>query len=161
MSRKLIPVEDLAETDYDDDTFNKLVTAVAEASSTATDSGIPFDCVIERAYPNAVVISRFEYADLTRRLEKAEEDEDRRDAEAATGGAGDYLPAALVDRMIAGESPIRIFREHRDMKQEKLAAAAGIGKSFLSQVENGSKEPSVNTLKALAEALDVTLDDLV
>lgn len=71
------------------------------------------------------------------------------------------MPAALVRRLVGGESPIRIYREHRELTQRGLAARAGFGGSFLSQIERGAKSPSVAVLRRLADALDVAMDDLV
>ncbi|MSO98863.1 MAG: XRE family transcriptional regulator [Rhodospirillaceae bacterium] len=73
----------------------------------------------------------------------------------------EYLPVALVERLIAGESAVRIFREWRGVSQDKLATTAGIGKSMLSQIESGKKEPSLVTARRLAAALDVTLEEIV
>ncbi|MGH7048986.1 MAG: helix-turn-helix domain-containing protein [Stellaceae bacterium] len=39
--------------------------------------------------------------------------------------------------------------------------AAGIGKGYLSQLENGERQGPVQTLKRIANALRVELDDLV
>lgn len=44
--------------------------------------------------------------------------------------------------------------------QEALGKAAGVGKSYISQIENTGKTASTKVLKALAEALDVGMDDL-
>lgn len=51
----------------------------------------------------------------------------------------DYLSGALVDRLLAGESAIRIWREHRGMTLTALATKVGISPSYLSRIENGSK----------------------
>lgn len=80
---------------------------------------------------------------------------------AAAAGEGDYMPVEMVSRMIAGESPVRVWRQHRGLRQQDLARAAGIGKSFLCQIEGGTKTGSLATMRALATALEVDLDDLV
>ncbi len=72
----------------------------------------------------------------------------------------DDLPAALVQRLIKGESPVKIWREHRGLKQVDLAAATGIKKARLSQIEHGATG-SVEKMAALAKALGVSMDDLV
>jgi transcriptional regulator with XRE-family HTH domain len=63
--------------------------------------------------------------------------------------------------MLNGESPIGIYREYRGFTQDQLGAHARISKPFLSQIENGIRTPSLETLKRLAEALCVDMDDLV
>ena len=70
-------------------------------------------------------------------------------------------PISVVDRIIAGESPIRVFREHRRMTQKEVAEAAGIGALYLSQIERKRRTGSVTTLTAIAKALRVDLDDLI
>jgi DNA-binding Xre family transcriptional regulator len=71
------------------------------------------------------------------------------------------LPIEFVDRLLAGESPVRIWREHRRMSLAALADQAGIGKGYLSQIENGERTGTIETMKKLAGALDIELDDLV
>ena len=93
-----------------------------------------------------------------RRLERLEDIEDKADLATRSGV---YLSEEFVERMIAGESPLRIFREHRALTLEALATAIGVTKGFLSQVENGHRSLSVDVLKKAAAALGVDLDDLV
>ncbi len=100
-------------------------------------------------------------ADLEALIRRVEDAEDRRSIEAALKGPDDALPAELVTRMIAGESPLRIFREHRGLTLQALADQAGVGKSHLSQIENGKKSGSIDIYAKLADILDVTIDDLV
>jgi transcriptional regulator with XRE-family HTH domain len=45
--------------------------------------------------------------------------------------------------------------------RKKIAATAGISQSAITQFLKGRSQPSLRTLVALAQALDVTLDDLV
>ncbi len=71
------------------------------------------------------------------------------------------FPIALVDRILAGENPIRVYREHRRMTQKEVAEAAGISPLYLSQIERATRTGSVATLAAIAKALDVELDDLI
>jgi DNA-binding XRE family transcriptional regulator len=86
---------------------------------------------------------------------------DRADREAFTARAGEErVPAAVVDRLLAGESPIRVWREHRGLTLDRLGAAAGLSKGYLSDLENGKRTGPVETLQAIARALDVTLDEL-
>ncbi len=78
----------------------------------------------------------------------------------AKARAQEFVPAAIADRLIAGENPIRVWREHRRLTQDRLARAAGISKPYLSQLEHGRRKASVATLKRVARALSVDLDDL-
>jgi DNA-binding Xre family transcriptional regulator len=72
----------------------------------------------------------------------------------------EYVPIGVVDRLIARENPVRVWREHRGHSLRGLAERAGIGIGYLSQIENGERKGTVETLKKIAAALDVGLDDL-
>ncbi|MEU6559362.1 helix-turn-helix domain-containing protein [Nocardia nova] len=52
-------------------------------------------------------------------------------------------------------------RLDRDLSLRALAAAAGISASQLSQIENNKSQPSVSTLYALVNRLEVSLDELL
>ena len=72
----------------------------------------------------------------------------------------EYVPIAVIDRLIARENPVRVWREHRGHSLRQLAERAGIGIGYLSQIENGERNGTVETLKKVAAALEVDLDDL-
>lgn len=73
----------------------------------------------------------------------------------------EMLPHAMVKRLAAGESPLRVWREHRDLTQEVLASRAGIKKAYLSQLESGHRKGTVDTMRKLAAALDIDYDELL
>jgi transcriptional regulator with XRE-family HTH domain len=50
---------------------------------------------------------------------------------------------------------ISYMRERRNLTQGELAKAAGVSQSTIAHIENGKKDPSLSTLKKIAEALDV------
>ncbi len=52
---------------------------------------------------------------------------------------------------------VRQFRNMRGLSLRELAARAGTTPSMLSQMENNGVNPSINTLKSLAAALQVQL----
>ncbi|WNM24518.1 helix-turn-helix transcriptional regulator [Demequina capsici] len=52
---------------------------------------------------------------------------------------------------------LRAVRADRGLSLNALAAAAGIGKGSLSEIERGSRNPNLSTLYALANALDLPL----
>jgi DNA-binding Xre family transcriptional regulator len=102
-------------------------------------------------------------ADLVIRLEQAEAERDALALRLAmiTDAGIERVPAALARRLMAGEAPVRVWREHRGLALHALAKQAGISSSLLSEIETGKKDGSVRTLAALARALAVDLDDLV
>jgi len=56
---------------------------------------------------------------------------------------------------------IRMLRKQKDLSLRKVAAACSISPSLLSQIETGRVDPSLNTLRKIAQALDVPLFQLV
>lgn len=76
-------------------------------------------------------------------------------------GEEELVPDEIVARLLAGDSPIRVWREYRGMTISVLAAKASISQLFLSEIEAGKKEGCAGTLKKLAAALAVSVDDLV
>jgi len=48
-------------------------------------------------------------------------------------------------------------RKSRNMTQKELAQRTGIDQSDISKIETGNANPSLNTLKRLAEGLDMIL----
>lgn len=88
--------------------------------------------------------------------------QERREAELGRAAArADYLPGALVDRLLAGESPVRIWREHRRLTARKLSDDAGVSSSYLSEIETGRKPGSTAALHAIAQVLRVPMDSLI
>lgn len=53
------------------------------------------------------------------------------------------------------------LREKRGLSQTQLADLAQIGRAHLSQIENGAVAARIDTLYALAEALEMTLSELL
>lgn len=76
-------------------------------------------------------------------------------------GADEAVPARIADRLLAGEHPIKVWRTYRGIKARTLAESAGISAAFLSQIERGEREGSLETMRRIATALGVSLDDLV
>ncbi|WP_342363059.1 helix-turn-helix transcriptional regulator [Terrarubrum flagellatum] len=103
-------------------------------------------------------------ADYERLVEAAEEAVDVRAYDSAkrrlASGEEELLPAAFADRIIDGEPAIKVWREYRKMSARALAAEIGVSAPFLSQIENGQREGSFETMKKIAAALNVALDDL-
>ena len=73
----------------------------------------------------------------------------------------EYLPAEMIDRILAGESALRVWRKHRGLTIRQLGEAVGAGVSFLSEIENGNRRGSPALWRKLAEALRVSADDIL
>jgi transcriptional regulator with XRE-family HTH domain len=53
------------------------------------------------------------------------------------------------------------LRKKHGLSQTQLADMAQIGRAHLSQIENGAVAARIDTLYAIAQALDLTLEELV
>ncbi len=116
-----------------------------------TPSGERMVVIPEADYQRLVSASedaadRLAVADFRRRLAAGEEE---------------LVPDAVAGRLLAGDNPVRVWREYRGLTISALAAKAGIGQPYLSEIETGKKDGGINTMKKLAAALGVSLDDLV
>ena len=73
----------------------------------------------------------------------------------------DPVPPEVLERLLDGDHPVKVFREHRGLTQRELAELAGINATYLSQIETRNRGGSTRVYRRLATALDVHLDDLV
>lgn len=104
------------------------------------------------------------YPEYMRLLEICEEAEDVRvfdEAMEAIRQGEELVPAEVVNRLIEGENPVKVWREQRGMSQAALARAAGIKAAYLSQLEMGARKGSVTVLCALASTLKVDVEALI
>lgn len=85
----------------------------------------------------------------------------RRFREALAAGAEELVPAEIADRLVAGESPVRVWRTHRGLTVRQLAERCGLSQAYLSQIEAGKRAGSAATLAAVAAALGIGVDDLL
>ncbi len=75
-------------------------------------------------------------------------------------GEEELVPDTVADRLLAGEAPLKVWREWRGLTQTALAARAGVPQSVISAIERRRRRPSLAAVKALARALAISLDDL-
>jgi len=80
--------------------------------------------------------------------------------EAARGDAGRGDPHADAFAAAIG-GIVRLSRAKRGMTRRQLAEQSGTSERYLAQIEGGQGNPSVIVLKAIAEALDVSIVDLL
>ena len=56
---------------------------------------------------------------------------------------------------------VRKLREERNLSQEKLAAEAGLHRTYIGMIERCEKNITVVSLERIAQALNVELIDLI
>ncbi|TPL64876.1 helix-turn-helix transcriptional regulator [Mesorhizobium sp. B2-3-15] len=76
-------------------------------------------------------------------------------------GEEELIPVAVVNRILDGENKIRVWREHRGISARDLAEKTEISTGYLSQIETGTRDGSFDTIKRIAAALNLSVDDLV
>lgn len=111
--------------------------------------------------PEYVVLPWEEYQAMLAALE------DRADAAVLAGfadrlvrGEEETIPAVVMDRLLAGEQPVRVWREYRGLTQAQLAEAAAVTQSMVAMIERGDRRGTVDTLTDIARVLKIVLDDL-
>ena len=109
-----------------------------------------------------VTIPRAEYLMLLAAAEQVSDlaAYDRAKARIAVG-EDEMITSAFANRLLDGESPLRVYRDLRGLTQAALADLSGANRVQISQIEAGRKSGSVATLHQLAQALAVTVDDLL
>jgi DNA-binding XRE family transcriptional regulator len=85
----------------------------------------------------------------------------RRARTALAAGDEVLLPKAVVDRLAAGENPIRVLRDWRDWTQADLVVSVGITQGYLSELEAGKRKGPVALHQKIARALGVPIDLLL
>jgi transcriptional regulator with XRE-family HTH domain len=115
---------------------------------------------------DTVTISRDDWQRLQQQMEDALDRAavaERRAHERRVGketARRDYLTAQEAIRLLAGESPVKIWREKRGFSQRALAADAGIGNSYLAEIETNRKRGSDDALRKLSVVLHVPPEEL-
>jgi DNA-binding XRE family transcriptional regulator len=82
-------------------------------------------------------------------------------AEKRRAAGEEYVPMDMVERLVEGENALRVWREHRQLSIGVLANVSGINKSTISLLENDKAYGRPATWRALADALRVTVDDIL
>lgn len=102
--------------------------------------------------------------DYERLMEAVEDQDDIAAAERAerrrTAGE-EYVPSEMVDRLVDGENALRVWRQYRQLSIARLAEVSGINKATISQLENEKAFGRPATWRSLADALRVTVDDIL
>lgn len=66
----------------------------------------------------------------------------------------------MIDYVSIGKQ-IRKHRRRAGLTQEILAEKVYVTTPYISRIENGSSQPSLQTLVDICNALDITIDDLM
>lgn len=117
--------------------------------------------IVEIAGHKMAVLPMEEYERL---LDIAEDKTDAlaaAEAERRRDEGEEYLPAEMVDRLIAGESALKIWRKYRGLTQDQLARRAKTSFPTISRLEAGKMKSNPQMWNRLADALDVSVADIL
>ena len=119
--------------------------------------------LIERdGKPEWAVLPYAEYQHLMTLLEDMQDAGDaKRIMSSLARGEDEALPQAVAQRLLNDEAPLRVWREYRGLSQTQLAEAAGVTQAMVTMIETGRRKGQTSTLKRLADALEVGVDDLL
>jgi len=74
---------------------------------------------------------------------------------ALAAGAEAILPPEVCKLLLNGDSRLKAIRRWRGLQQSEVAAQAGIGQGYLSDLEHGKRAGASETLAKIARVLDV------
>jgi DNA-binding XRE family transcriptional regulator len=75
-------------------------------------------------------------------------------------GEDEVVPLEIVERRLAGDNAVKIWREYRGLTQAGLAKDSKVSRAMIAAIETGHKKGGIGTLKKLALALKVDLENL-
>ena len=117
--------------------------------------------ILKEGQPEYAVVPYDTYLQLVDDAEMLEDIRDFDEAMKRIAEGEELVPGEITFAIFDGANPIKVWREYRGMTQPELAKQAGISAAYLSQIESGKRSGSTNVLKAIAEALNLMLDDIV
>ena len=119
--------------------------------------------VIEKnGKPEWAVIPFSEYQKLQEALEDAEDVKDIEEhLQAIQEGKETTVPGEVTLAILDGMNPVRAWREHKQIKMSELAKKVGISAAYRSQIENGKRNPTIDTLKTIAKELNIDIELLI
>ena len=112
--------------------------------------------------PEWAVIPFSEYKKLQEALEDAEDIKDIEESvQAIQEGKEMTVPGEVTFAILDGVNSVRAWRKYKQIKMNALAEKVGISSAYLSQIENGKRNPTIDTLKAIAKKLKIDIEMLI
>ena len=118
--------------------------------------------VIEKdGRPEWAVVPYETYRSLLAEAEMLQDIRAYDEAKKAIEEGEELVPSEVTYAILDGANPIRVWREHRGLTQQRLAETAGTSVPYLSQIESGKRKGRVAVLAAIAKELGLSLDEVV
>jgi ribosome-binding protein aMBF1 (putative translation factor) len=109
---------------------------------------ISHQIITSNGKPVFAVIPWSEYQKLLRQADNSDE-------------ADVWFPNDVVKANVKGDSLIKAWREHFGFTQEDLSVKAGIQQPALARLEKAGSRPRKSTLKKIADAMGISVDQLI
>ena len=119
--------------------------------------------IIEKnGHPEWAIIPYKEFVAIQEAIEDAEDIRDiEENLKAIQQNKELVIPGEITFAILDGGNPIRVWRKYKKIKLNELAKKVGISASYLSQIENGKRNPTIDRLKLIATALRVDPELLI
>jgi transcriptional regulator with XRE-family HTH domain len=65
-----------------------------------------------------------------------------------------------MEENMLGEA-LRLIRVYHDLKQSEAAEKLGVSKSYLSEIEKGRKEPTLETIRKYESVFDIPMSSIM
>lgn len=117
--------------------------------------------IIERdGRPEWVVVPWSVYQRLLALAEERTDIAAAASAAAAIADGEELIPGEVVKRLLAGEPPLKVWREYRGLDRAALGVAAVVAEPLIERWETGRTAIDPDALVRLAAALGIDADDL-
>lgn len=118
-------------------------TNIGDDSETVTLLLTEYEALLEKAesYDELVALQEFHHA--------------------LDAGQEELIPSDVVEKLVSGQSPIKVWRQYRGLSQAQLAKEIGVSQAYVAQLETRQRQGKPTVLKNIADALGVIVDDLI
>lgn len=117
--------------------------------------------IVDIAGQRMAILPEAEYRQLAEIAEENADIDAAIRAERRHAEGEEYVPAAIVARLVNGEPPLKVWREYRGLTQQELGERLGLSKMMISGLETGKRDTSSRNWRRLADTLSVDIDDLI
>ncbi len=72
-----------------------------------------------------------------------------------------WFPHEVVKANVRGDTLVKAWREYLGLTRQELAKKAGMKQASIARIEAGKTTPSKTTLKKLADAMGISVEQLL
>jgi DNA-binding XRE family transcriptional regulator len=101
------------------------------------------------------------FAEYEKLMEIAEDKIDAADVLAYREAEEETFPEEVLNELLDGANPIKVYRKYRGMTQTELAQVIDMSLPYIAKLEAGDRMGRVDVLIKIAEVLRVDLDQII